>query len=219
MKSASKLPFYRETEMLCSCLEESTSNLVAEHILQQLALLRVTAAEALLHVLIESRFTETTAIGFLADAGYSAIVRRETLANVIWCLGEQLKHIPPELAILRKALNGMSYYNESNLWSNSAISSNVASSSSNTASSSSSSISSRGMGRPKFSVALRPNAVSIRKQDANQQQQMQLRSLIRPIEKAWLVTSMLAEVVAKALQVSIYIRWWMMYVHECIYVR
>ena len=199
MKSASKLPFYRETEMLCSCLEESTSNLVAEHILQQLALLRVTAAEALLHVLIESRFTETTAIGFLADAGYSAIVRRETLANVIWCLGEQLKHIPPELAILRKALNGMSYYNESSLWSNSANSSNTASSSS-----SSGSISSRGMGRPKFSVALRPNAVSIRKQDANQQQQMQLRSLIRPIEKAWLVTSMLAEVVAKALQVSIY---------------
>ena len=199
MKSASKLPFYRETEMLCSCLEESTSNLVAEHILQQLALLRVTAAEALLHVLIESRFTETTAIGFLEDAGYSAIVRRETLANVIWCLGEQLKHIPPELAILRKALNGMSYYNESSLWSNSANSSNTASSSS-----SSGSISSRGMGRPKFSVALRPNAVSIRKQDANQQQQMQLRSLIRPIEKAWLVTSMLAEVVAKALQVSIY---------------
>ena len=199
MKSASKLPFYRETEMLCSCLEESTSNLVAEHILQQLALLRVTAAEALLHVLIESRFTETTAIGFLEDAGYSAIVRRETLANVIWCLGEQLKHIPPELAILRKALNGMSYYNESSLWSNSANSSNTASSSS-----SSGSISSRGMGRPKFSVALRPNAVSIRKQDANQQQQMQLRSLIRPIEKAWLVTSMLAEVVAKALQVSMY---------------
>ena len=31
---------------------------------------------------------------------------------------------------------------------------------------------------------------------------MQLRSLIRPVEKAWLVTSMLAEVVAKALQVS-----------------
>lgn len=181
--------------MLCSCLEESTSNLVAEHILLQLAVLRVSAADALLHVLIESRFTETTAIGFLADAGYSAIVRRETLANVVWCLGEQLKHLPPELALLRKATNGMSYYNESGLWSNNATTSN-------TASSSSSSASARGMGRSKFSVALRPSSVSIRKQDVNQQQQMQLRSLIRPVEKAWLVTSMLAEVVAKALQVS-----------------
>ena len=181
--------------MLCSCLEESASNLVAERILQQLAILRVSAAEALLHVLIESRFAETTAIGFLANAGYSAIVRRETLANVIWCLGEQLKHIPPELAILRKTTNGLSYYNESSLWSTSAATSSTASSSS------SSTISSRGMGRPKFSVGLRPSAVSVRKQDINQQQQMQLRSLLRPVEKAWLVTSMLAEVVAKALQV------------------
>ena len=98
--------FGREAEILCLCLEEAQAGLVVERVLRILASLRTRAASAVLQAFVDSRFAETTAVTLLTTAGYSAEVRRETVINVLWTLGEQLKHIPLQLSQFRKSNRG-----------------------------------------------------------------------------------------------------------------
>lgn len=177
-KSISIAPFYHEAEMLYACLEETKNCLLAERILRVFSGLRTTAPSALLHTMIESRYAETTAIGLLTYPGFSAEIRRETVTNILWGLGEQLKHIPQQLSQMRKVASGMNGSKSRNFTG----------------------ISGTG---GKRSPANNDHSVLVEKgtftRDSSNQQ-AQSRNLIRPIEKAWLITSMLAEVIGKAIK-------------------
>ena len=106
LKGSSTTPFYNDAEVLHACLEETSNCLLAERILRVLAGLRTAAPAALLHAMVETRFAETTAIGLLTNPNFTTEIRKETITNILWALGEQLKHIPQQLALARRAANG-----------------------------------------------------------------------------------------------------------------
>ena len=178
LKSISIAPFYQEAEMLYTCLEETTNCLLAERILRVFTGLRTTAPSALLHTMVESRFAETTAIGLLTHPNYSTEIRRETVTNILWGLGEQLKHIPQQLYQLRKIASGMTTSRSRNFTG----------------------ISGAGGKRSPApnDHSIPPEKNTFSRDSLNQQTQS--RNLIRPLEKAWLITSMLAEVIGKAIK-------------------
>ena len=166
-------PFYSEAEMLYACLEETSSYLLAERILRVLSSLRTTAPAALLHAMVETRFAETTAIGLLTNPIHSTEVRRETVTNILWALGEQLKHIPQQLALSRRGGHNGS--------------------------------TSRGrsfIGKRGQAEIVPPASTAHDKIAHHRESQWQLaqRTLIRPLERAWYITSMLAEVMGIAIK-------------------
>jgi Domain of unknown function (DUF4704) len=169
---ATTTPFYSEAEMLYACLEETSSCLLAERILRVLSSLRITAPAALLHAMVETRFAETTAIGLLTNPIHSTEVRRETVTNILWALGEQLKHIPQQLALSRRGNNGSGSRGRSFIGKR---------------------------GQPEI---VPPASTAHDKIAHHRETQWQLaqRTLIKPLERAWYITSMLAEVMGIAIK-------------------
>ena len=178
LKGSSTTPFYDDAEVLHACLEETNNCLLAERILRVLGGLRTAAPAALLHAMVETRFAETTAIGLLTNPNFSTEVRKETITNILWALGEQLKHIPQQLALARRAANGsLNARSQTRRFISNANRRSYSD-----------------MSQPQTSVLEKGAYV---KEAIGQQA---LRALIRPLERAWLITSMLAEVIGKAIK-------------------
>lgn len=176
-KNITATSFHGECEMLCACLEETTNCLVAERILRVICSLRSTAPSALLHAMEETRFAETTALGLLSHPNFSREVRTETVTNILWALGEQLKHIPPQLLQLRRnnTTNTGAKTQPRNFINAVRRSQNDTS--------------------PTQITGTEKGTFSRENTRENAQ-----RNLIRPLERAWLITSMLAEVIGKAIK-------------------
>lgn len=95
-------PFHHECESIWSCLEETSSSLLAERLLLLMHTLRSAAPLAVLKSFIELRVSETTAISLLSKRGFSLRVRRECLLLLLWGLGEEMRYIPNQLTALGK---------------------------------------------------------------------------------------------------------------------
>lgn len=106
-----KQTFLPEAEILLKCLEETNNGLIAERILRLVGNLRVTSPLSLIQSLNSMRYHDTVIIPLLTKKGFSIEVRSNTLVNLFWILGEELKGIPNLVIHHRKVLNSLISHN------------------------------------------------------------------------------------------------------------
>jgi hypothetical protein len=85
-KAVSNVPIFLECEMLLSCIEDASSNVLVERVLRIINNLRYELPEELDLVLEDTRFVDTTAVHLLCRKGFSTEVRRSVLILMLWSI-------------------------------------------------------------------------------------------------------------------------------------
>ena len=98
LKSTNKAIVEHEVEAMVTCLEETNNCLLAERLVRVLLCVRGSIPVVLLGLLVERRFSETSAVSLLTRRGFSSEIRREALSLLLWALCEELRVQPQEVS-------------------------------------------------------------------------------------------------------------------------
>jgi hypothetical protein len=96
-----------ELETLITCLEETTSSLLAERILRILANFKALSPGSLNQALQATRYFDTVVISLLTKKGFSMEVRQGALSHLLFFLQDELQSYPGQILQCRKVLNSI----------------------------------------------------------------------------------------------------------------
>ena len=96
-----------ELETLITCLEETTSSLLAERILRILANFKALSPGFLNQALQATRYFDTVVISLLTKKGFSMEVRQGALSHLLFFLQDELQSYPGQILQCRKVLNSI----------------------------------------------------------------------------------------------------------------
>lgn len=96
-----------ELEIFITCLEETTSSLLAERILHIMANLKALSPGSLNQALQSTRYFDTVVISLLTKKGFSMEVRQGALSHFLSFLQDELQSYPGQILQCRKILNSV----------------------------------------------------------------------------------------------------------------